>query len=216
MAIVYAHINSNTDEVFYIGIGKTINRASSKDKRSKFWHDYIKMHPYRIEILFDNMSWDDACRKEIELISYYGRRDLKEGTLVNLTNGGAGGDTMTGRKNPSLGELNRARKGLPGLKLQWINKDGKNKRVLEENLQEHLDAGWNKGSLKTGPRAASKGKKPWNTGLSGYKVPNISNALKGKKRAFYTQTFTTCTHCKREVNATALIRFHGDKCKMKK
>jgi predicted GIY-YIG superfamily endonuclease len=90
MAIVYQHKRLDTNEVFYVGIGKNINRAYSKHSRSKIWKDTIKNRKYSIEILFENLTWEEACIKEKELISKYGRKDLGTGSLINLTEGGEG------------------------------------------------------------------------------------------------------------------------------
>lgn len=92
MAYVYRHIRLDKNEPFYIGIGSDDNykRANSKDKRSAFWKDIIKKTEYRVEIILDGLTWKEACEKEIELISLYGRSNIKNGTLCNLTNGGEG------------------------------------------------------------------------------------------------------------------------------
>lgn len=96
MAYVYRHIRLDKNEPFYIGIGKdgdcTFKRAyyKSKQKRNKIWIDIVNKTPYNVEILFDNISWEEACKKEIEFITLYGRINLGTGTLANLTNGGEG------------------------------------------------------------------------------------------------------------------------------
>jgi hypothetical protein len=90
MAIVYRHIRKDTNEVFYIGIGKTIKRMISKNYRNKHWHNIVNKTEYYGEIIFDGISWEEAQIKERELIKKYGRRDLNEGTLVNMTDGGEG------------------------------------------------------------------------------------------------------------------------------
>lgn len=89
---IYKHIREDKDEVFYIGIGSTkfYRRAYSKDNRNDYWKNITKVSKYKIEIIFDNLSTEDANNKEIELIKFYGRKDLNEGTLVNQTNGGKG------------------------------------------------------------------------------------------------------------------------------
>jgi hypothetical protein len=45
---------------------------------------------YRVEIIVDNLTWEQALEKEKEFIALYGRRDLGKGTLANMTDGGDG------------------------------------------------------------------------------------------------------------------------------
>ena len=216
MAIVYIHKRIDNGEVFYVGIGKTEKRAKSKDKRSKFWKDYVNLHNYEYEIVLDNILWKEACEKEIELISFYGRRDMKNGTLVNMTFGGEGGATTTGRKRPDLAERNKYSKNMTGISLRWINKDGKNKRVENENLQTFLNDGWLPGSLKTGPCEKRKGVPTWNKGIKGYKNPNISKKLKGVKKLKYKKRdILKCPHCEKLIDSTSAKRWHFDNCKNK-
>jgi hypothetical protein len=103
MAYVYRHIRLDKNEPFYIGIGSdnSYNRAyqKSKTKRSKFWHN-IASKGYDVEILMDNLTWEQACEKEKEFISIYGRKDLGQGSLVNLTNGGENPPIHIGNTNP--------------------------------------------------------------------------------------------------------------------
>jgi hypothetical protein len=89
MAVVYRHIRLDKNEVFYIGIGKEEKRAYEK-YRNKHWNHIVAKTKYEIEILFDDLTWEEACIKEKEFIKLYGRRDLGLGTLVNLTDGGEG------------------------------------------------------------------------------------------------------------------------------
>jgi hypothetical protein len=98
MAYVYQHIRLDTNEVFYIGIGSDTKgkfvRANTKKSRNEYWYNVVNKAGYKIEILLDGIEWDEACDEEIRLIKHYGRRDLNEGSLVNMTNGG---DGTTGR-----------------------------------------------------------------------------------------------------------------------
>ena len=87
--LVYRHITLDTNQVFYIGIGK-INRPNSKKNRNKFWHNVVNKHGYYSEVVKDNLSHQEACELEQLLILEYGRRDLNTGYLVNMTNGGDG------------------------------------------------------------------------------------------------------------------------------
>jgi hypothetical protein len=90
MACVYRHIRLDKNEPFYIGIGKLISRAYSKKNRNMHWKNIVKNTKYTIEILFDNLNWEEACIKEKEFIKIHGRCDLHTGTLCNLTDGGDG------------------------------------------------------------------------------------------------------------------------------
>ena len=90
MACVYRHIRLDTNEVFYIGIGKSSSRAYSKKNRNLHWKNIINITNYDIQIIFEDLTWEQACEKEKEFIKIYGRKDLKNGTLCNLTDGGDG------------------------------------------------------------------------------------------------------------------------------
>ena len=92
MAYIYKHIRTDINEVFYIGIGSDTKykRANTENSRNKHWKNVINKTSYIVEIIEDGLSWEDACKREIEIIKYYGRKDLNEGTLVNMTDGGDG------------------------------------------------------------------------------------------------------------------------------
>ncbi len=89
MAYVYRHIRLDKNEPFYIGIATHLKRAyDKKSRKNKIWQSIISKSEYRIEILFDDLTREEALEKEKELILLYGRIDLKTGSLANLTIGG--------------------------------------------------------------------------------------------------------------------------------
>jgi hypothetical protein len=97
MALVYAHIRLDTNEVFYIGRGTSNRRINSRQNRNKYWHNIVNKVGYKTEILWESNpnvskeeSWLQAGIKEVELIKKYGRKDLGEGNLINMTDGGEG------------------------------------------------------------------------------------------------------------------------------
>jgi hypothetical protein len=94
MAYIYRHIRLDKNEPFYVGIGSDDNfkykRACEKENRNKHWYNIVKKTQYEVEIILDNLTWDEACEKEVEFIKLYGREDLNEGILCNMTNGGEG------------------------------------------------------------------------------------------------------------------------------
>lgn len=88
MAILYRHIRLDKNEPFYIGIGKDVKRAFHKTKRNDLWNKIVSKTKYEVEILFHDLTWEQAQEKEKEFIKLYGRKDLGLGPLANLTDGG--------------------------------------------------------------------------------------------------------------------------------
>lgn len=117
MWYVYKHIRLDKNEPFYIGIGQTscYRRAHSKSKRNKYWKNITNISPYAVEILLDNLSLEEARKKEIEFISLYGRADLGKGPLCNMTDGGEGtlGILVSEEKRKYFSEMNRKYKHTP-------------------------------------------------------------------------------------------------------
>ena len=115
MAVVYRHRRLDTNEIFYIGIGKTEKRAYAKKGRNTHWKRIVNKVDYTVEIIFDNLTWKEACELEKSLIWLYGRRDLETGTLVNMTNGGEGtlGTVTTKETRKKLSEAGKNRKPTP-------------------------------------------------------------------------------------------------------
>jgi hypothetical protein len=129
MAILYRHIRLDKKEVFYIGIGSNENRAYSLKNRNKYWQNVANSTEYKVEIMFEDLSWEEACEKEIEFISTYGRKDLGLGTLVNMTDGGEGNLNLSEeskqRRRDKVSKANLGRvskkKGIPNIKSTGIN-----------------------------------------------------------------------------------------------
>jgi hypothetical protein len=166
MAYVYRHIRLDKNEPFYIGIGsdKTYQRAYKTKGRSKYWEN-ISINGYEVEILMDNITWEDACKKEVEFISMYGRKDLGQGTLVNLTNGGDGSPGVIvsektrgyhkvnnkGKSNPFYGKkhneetilklkLNRQNSIMPECIKEKISKKLKGRKFSKETIEKMKSA----------------------------------------------------------------------------
>jgi len=114
MAYVYQHIRLDTDEVFYIGIGSDTDgkykRANKKEGRNPHWHNIVNKAGYRVEILTDGINWEKACEEEKRFIKLYGRRNLNEGNLVNLTDGGEGVSNPSIEARQKISETHKGRK----------------------------------------------------------------------------------------------------------
>lgn len=92
MAYVYKHVRLDKNEIFYVGIGEGKNYSRSKNKtgRNKIWKRIVSKTEYLVEIIHDNIPYQEALKIEEQLIKFYGRLDLGTGPLANLTDGGQG------------------------------------------------------------------------------------------------------------------------------
>jgi len=92
MAYLYRHLRKDTMQPFYIGIGsgKNYSRAKEKRYRNNLWHKIVNKAGYQVQILLDDLSWEEAIEKEKEFIALYGRINTRDGILCNMTDGGEG------------------------------------------------------------------------------------------------------------------------------
>ena len=210
MAIVYQHIRKDTNEVFYIGIGKTRRRAYSKENRNNHWHNIVNKVGYDIDILIEGLTWDEACIKENELIKQHGRNDLGEGKLVNMTDGGEG------TPNRILSEESKRKIGLASIGRQFDDEARKKMGEASKGNKHALDHKHDEATRKkmsqsrTGkPRSeefkrmmsekykgqkmseeqkkklseATKGRVPWNKGIK-YSDDTKKNIVEANKRRY--------------------------------
>lgn len=112
MAVVYQHRKAGTQEVFYIGIGKTIKRAYEFRNRNAVWNNIVKKYGVEVDILIDGIPREDAEIVEIGMIGSYGRMDLETGCLANLTYGGDGFSDVV-RRPEWREKISKALKGKP-------------------------------------------------------------------------------------------------------
>lgn len=105
MAVVYRHIRLDKNEPFYIGIGQE-KRAYTTRERNEIWRRIVDKTDYEVEILFDDLTWEEAIKKEKEFISLYGRKNNNTGILANMTDGGEGSpNTIVSQKTRRLKSL---------------------------------------------------------------------------------------------------------------
>lgn len=165
MALIYRHIRLDNNETFYIGIGKDIKRPYSKYGRSIFWRNIVSKTEYEVQVLKNDLIWEEACELEKLLISYYGRKDLGTGTLVNMSIGGNGPELLTDLQKNKLSKVSKGRKfseehknkiskALKGIKRSQETKDkvsiGKKGKTYskEINMKKSLPMGLNPNAKK--------------------------------------------------------------------
>jgi hypothetical protein len=90
MFYVYVHRRATDNKIFYIGKGKG-DRAWSKNKRNQFWIKTLNKHGLKVEIICNFYDENDAFKLEVELIQWYG--------IKNLTNCTYGGEGVSGYKH---------------------------------------------------------------------------------------------------------------------
>lgn len=231
MAVVYRHTHDD-GTIFYIGIGKTKKRAYTKDRRSPIWKYAVNKYGLNVEILHDDVSWEDACKIEQELIKQYGRKAFGEGTLVNLTEGG---DGQLGLK---ASEETKAKMSEAHIGLNTWSKD----RTMSEEQKQHMrDYIAKNGAFATGHIKSEESRRRTSEKLKGRKLAlgfkhteeykqrisiertgegnpmfgkNHSDETKQKMRetALNLPKFT-CPHCNTTARQSVIKRWHLDNCK---
>lgn len=183
--LVYKHIRLDKNEVFYIGIAKQKNRPYEKgNKRSLLWNKIVAKTDYKVEIIFNNLTWEEAKLKEIELIKYYGRKDLKTGILVNMTDGGDGNvnPSIERRENIAFHSKNRVWK--------QESKDKLSKSKSGEN--HHMFGIKGENNPLYGTKHSEETKRKISIARTGYVadrevVDRIANKLRGRSRSEYVK-----------------------------
>lgn len=152
---VYAHIRDDNNEIFYIGAGVSngFYRAYETRSRNKFWHNVVNKTSYTVKILFSNLSFEQSRNKEVRLIKLLGRRDLKQGILVNLTDGGEGlvGYQATIETREKLRKAGFKRRSTPATKQklrEYHLKQGLSKDRLQKMYEGRKLVGWHLGKEK--------------------------------------------------------------------
>lgn len=227
MAIVYQHRRLDTNEIFYIGIGKELKRAYSRESRNLYWKNIVKKCDYIVEILYNDISWDDACYKEIGLIKLYGRKDLGTGPLANMTEGG---DGVLGFKfsKETLDKISAKRKGsIPwnkGIKtdkIPWnkgIPMNDELKKKISDSTKGHKLSDYTKKKMsdyRKGKTHSEEWSKKISESLLG-KKQSIEHAKKSRlANSGRIQKRGICKHCGKDVAVNILVQFHNDNCKLK-
>lgn len=197
----YRHIRLDTNEPFYIGIGtkcKDFNsleteyaRAFEKRSRSFWWKKIANKTEYIVEILYESNSREEICNKEKEFIKLYGRRNLKLGPLINLTEGGEG---FSGR------HTEKTKKQIKDWFTGKTYEDIYGKEYAEDQRKKRSEA-------------AKKAWKDMDENKRKEIHERIGKSNKGKTIITYK---IICPFCNKEGGACAMKRWHFENCKVKK
>jgi hypothetical protein len=188
---VYAYLRKTNNTVYYIGKGKGGRAYDSINHRIKV------PEKSRIIIIERNLTEIGAFALERRLIKWYGRKDLGTGVLRNLTDGGEG----TSGYKQSKSHTDKIRKANLGKKVT---------ECVKEKIRQKLVGRKHTADQNTAKSERQRGKKqPWvSATLTGRKNPKISEALSG-----IPKPIVECPHCGTSGGASAMGRWHFDKCR---
>jgi len=100
---LYVHTRNCDNRVFYVGIGIN-NRPYDTNKRNMYWKRTVSKYGHNVHIIYNSLTWEEACSLEIKFIKYY--RSINSHILTNMTDGGDGTlghtHTMSERGKQSL------------------------------------------------------------------------------------------------------------------
>ncbi len=189
MAYVYQHIRKDTNQPFYIGIGSDLGfyRANKFSERNEIWERIKNKTEILVEILHNNIEWEDACQIEIQLIKKYGRINNKTGILSNMTDGGEGtlNKVINEETRYLLGNGNRGKKRTEESKLKQskVTKGVKKSKSHTEKIRQYRIGKKLSEETKRKISENSKGRSSWNKGIkfSDESKIKMSNSKKGKK-----------------------------------
>jgi len=231
MAVVYRHTHDD-GTIFYIGIGKRLKRAYTKDRRSPIWKYAVNKYGLNVEILHDDVPWNEACQIEMDLIKQYGRKAFGEGTLVNLTEGGEG------RLGLKASKETKAKMSESHMGLNTWSKDRVMSEEEKQSRQDYMDkhVPFAKGHIKSeeikrriseklkgrklalGSRRTEEHKQRISIERTGEGNPMFGNKhndetkQRMREKALDLPKFT-CPHCNTTARQSVIKRWHLDNCK---
>ena len=227
MAYVYRHIRLDKNEVFYIGIGSDDSgkyKRAYDNNRSKFWKSIVKKAGYIVEIISEDwLTWEEACEKEKFWIIFYGRVDLRKGSLVNMTDGGQvyPSNPMYGKDNPMFGNGYRLEGEKNGMHNKHHTDEAKKKMSDFRKGKPNLHIQGDKNPSKR-PEIKKKISDSRLGDLNVMKRPEVVNKMKEtvrlKKESGYKKvykSFRICPHCQISGKGPNMTRYHFDNCKNK-
>lgn len=197
---VYSYLREDLTP-YYIGKGIG-NRAFIKHHRAK------PPSNDRIKIIKTNLTEAEAHHLEKELIAHYGRKDLGNGILINLTDGGEG------LSNPSV----NTRKKLSDAKRNETQETKRRRSIAAKNRPKRKTSDETKikiGNANRGLKRSDVSRKKMSDAKLGKSrtpeaIEKSANGLRGKKKPI-----TVCPHCGKTGGISALHRWHFNNCKFK-
>ena len=232
---VYVHTRNDTDEIFYVGQGID-DRAWDKTGRNRWWRSIVKKHGFTPWIIKAGLSKQAADRLEIDLIAEYGRADIGQGLLVNLTDGGEGtvGRVLPDwekkkRSTANLGQkrTDETKRALAAAKTgasnpnfnpkvyKWVHRDGRETRCTTNEMAKIIGVRADKTARVANSKEKTRSIFGWFIGkVQDDEIANNhkSRCPRGESHPHFEPTLRTFQHEDgREVTATTheMRNIHG-------
>jgi len=186
-AYVYVHKRLDTGQPFYVGKGSG-NRATSKKDRNQYWKHIVAKAGFEAVIIQRNLTHKQALNAEKFTIAAL----RKVHKLVNLTDGGDGGNGLKGERHPLFGKQRSDQtKAKISAALQGVSAGGKakkgialtqsHKQAISLSLKGKPKSPQHIASVIAANKATSKNKRPRKP-LSDATKEKISLAQIGKSK----------------------------------
>jgi len=110
---IYQHSNPINGKIFYIGLGLKDRPYNFNTGRNKEWKEYVAVNGKpNVEILYDNLTLEEADKIERELVIKLGRKGIDiNGILLNKSSGGQKGALGFKQTPETLQKKSNAMKG---------------------------------------------------------------------------------------------------------
>jgi hypothetical protein len=141
---LYYHKNPLTKELFYVGIGTNKRAWDFVSGRNPHYKNYIKKHGEPIvDVVKENLTKEEACSIEVELIAKYGRKGIEpKGILLNKSIGGetiALGNKFTMEQKQKISQAKKGQKyNIPEERIHGGKGKSKPKGFMNEQLKEKI------------------------------------------------------------------------------
>lgn len=210
---VYVHRKADTNEVFYVGKGRSRRAYEKGTRRNDYWNRTFAIHGRNIEFIEQGLTEVEAFKCECELIDLLKKEELR---LCNLTDGGEGssGHKHTEEDLKKMSESQKGKTMTDEHKANMRKPKSEEGRAAIAEAQRKLRASGYKPSEESNNKR-SKTLMGRTSPMKGVVRSEESKKKQSESLIGRVLNRKVCTHCNRDIPVNVIERFHNDNCKMK-